>query len=247
MESSLVRFGIPAIALALASLIVVAVWFAERELGSSSRTRLRRTLATLAFVAAWLAFVAVLALSGALARFDVRPPPMLAWFVVTLVLPLVIALSPIGRRLALGLPFGALVGFQLFRLPLEVVMHRAAVEGVMPNVMSYSGYNFDIVSGITALALGVAFALTEVPRALVLAWNVVGSVLLAIIVGVAVAATPLFRAFGPEQVNLWVTRFPYAWMSVMVASALFGHVLVARKLLATRTRGAPSIQTMAGT
>jgi hypothetical protein len=59
--------------------------------------------------------------------------------------------------------------------------------------------------------------------------------LLVIIGTVAVGASPIFQAFGPENVNTWVTRFPYSWMSIMVASALFGHVLVFRKLLATST------------
>jgi hypothetical protein len=179
--------------------------------------------------------VAALALSGLLARFDVRPPPMALWFGATILLPLALGLSSFGRRLAQGLPFVALVGFQAFRLPLELVMHRAANEGVMPVVMSYSGYNFDIVSGITALVLGVALTLWSVPRAVIAAWNTLGLVLLVIIGAVAFGASPIFQAFGPENVNTWVTRFPYAWMSIMVSSALFGHVLVWRKLLATST------------
>src|SRR5262245_47258264 len=137
MEPVLVRFGIPLMALALSALFVVAVWFVER--GSPPSLRRRRTLLAFDSVALWLAVVATLALSGALSRFDLVPPPMMAWFVATLVLPLAVALSPLGHKLALRLPFAALVGFQAFRLPLELVMHRAASEGIMPRVMSYSG------------------------------------------------------------------------------------------------------------
>jgi hypothetical protein len=53
---------------------------------------------------------------------------------------------------------------------------------------------------------------------------------------VAVLALPLFAAFGPEQLNVWVTRFPYVWMAVMVGCALVGHVLLTRRLL-SETRG----------
>jgi hypothetical protein len=31
-----------------------------------------------------------------------------------------------------GVPLWALVGFQIFRLPLELLMHRAYVEGLLP-------------------------------------------------------------------------------------------------------------------
>jgi MFS family permease len=245
MESNLVRFGIPAIAVALSALFVFAVWTTESD--SAPNERRRRTLLSALGMALWLAGVAALALSGLLARFDLRPPPMAVWFAATLLTPVVVALSPLGRRLALTLPFTALVGFQAFRLPLELLMHQAAEDGIMPFIMSYSGYNFDIVTGVTALVLGVALTRVKVPRAVIAAWNVLGLVLLAVIGSVAFAASPIFQAFGPENVNVWVTKFPYSTMSIMVGAALFGHVLVLRKLLATRTSVASSMELQAGT
>jgi hypothetical protein len=245
MESNLVRLGIPAIAIVLSVLFVLAVWFTER--GAAPELRRRRTVVAALAMIAWLAGVAALALSGLLGRFDLRPPPMALWFAATLLLPLAVALSPFGRRLALALPFTALVGFQAFRLPLELLMHQAAADGIMPWVMSYSGYNFDIVTGTTALVLGVVLARVSVPRVVIAAWNALGLVLLAVIGSVAFAASPIFQAFGPENVNVWVTKFPYSWMSTMVGAALFGHVLVLRKLLATRTNVASSLQVPAGT
>ena len=235
MESDLVRYGIPLIALVLSALFVLGVWV-SKDTSAAPNGRVRRTLFAALGIVAWLGIVAALALSGLLGRFDLRPPPMAFWFGATILLPLVIGLSPLGRRMAHGLPLAALVGFQAFRLPLELVMHRAANDGIMPVVMSYSGYNFDIVSGITALVLGVALLRGNVPRGLVLAWNVLGLVLLVVIGTVAVSASPIFRAFGPENVNVWVTRFPYSWMSIMVGSALLGHVLMFRKLLGNSTR-----------
>jgi hypothetical protein len=245
MESNLVRLGIPAIAIVLSALFVLAVWFTEK--GTAYEVRRRRTLYSALGMTVWLVGVAALALSGLLARFDLTPPPMALWFAATLLVPLAVALSPFGRRLALALPFTALVGFQAFRLPLELLMHRAAEDGIMPWVMSYSGYNFDIVTGATALVLGIALARANVPRGLIAAWNVLGFVLLAVIGSVAFAASPIFQAFGPENVNFWVTRFPYSWMSTMVGAALFGHLLVLRKLYATRTSDVPSLQVPAGT
>jgi hypothetical protein len=225
MVSNLVLFGIPTIALALAALFVWAVAHTAKP-----EARVRQALLAAGGAIAFLTYVAVLALSGALARFDLRPPPFLLWAVSTVAFALGVGLSPLGRRLAAGLPFAALVGFQAFRLPLELVMHRAAADGVMPSVMSYGGYNFDIVSGITGAILGFFLLRGEVPRGVIRAWNILGSVLLTVIVTIAFLASPLVRAFGEGQINRWVTEFPYAWMSVMVGGALLGHVLVARKL-----------------
>jgi ethanolamine transporter EutH len=90
------------------------------------------------------------------------------------------------------------------------------------------------------LLLGLALSRGHVPRALVVAWNALGALLLAVIVSIAFLATPLVRAFGDTQINTWVTQFPYAWMAMMVASALLGHVLVARKLRRTSSTVNPS-------
>jgi len=240
MESSLVRWGIPAIALLLAAAFAVGVARAESALGTEARVRARRILFASAGVALYLAAIAAVGLSGVLTRFDLRPPPFMLLVVVTLGLTLAVALSSVGRRLATGLPLAALVGFQAFRLPLELVMHRAANDGLMPSVMSWGGGNFDVVSGITALLLGAALPFGSVPRWVIFAWNLLGSVLLLVIAAIAIAASPIFRAFGDDQLNVWVTRFPYTWMSVMVAAALFGHVLVARRLRTDARAGSQS-------
>jgi len=231
MASNLVRFGIPSIAVALALLFVVAVAWSGHSAGLRDGVRQRRTLMAALGVVLFMGAIAGLALSGALGRFDVRPPPLLLWMLATLGSALAVGLSPFGARLAETLPFTALVGFQVFRLPLELVMHEAAAEKVMPNVMSFSGYNFDIVSGVTAALVTLALARGSAPRSLVVAWNFLGSVLLGAIVTIAFLATPLVRAFGDAELNVWITQFPYCWMAVMVSSALLGHVLVARKLL----------------
>jgi hypothetical protein len=236
MASNLVRFGIPSIALVLAALFVWAVAESARRAGFSPDRCRRQTLLAAGAVSAFMGLIAALALGGVLARFDLRPPPLLFWLLSMLGVPLAVGLSPLGRRLAEQLPLAALVGVQAFRLPLELVMHRAATEKVMPSVMSYAGYNFDILSGISALLLGVALVRGNVPRSVVVAWNALGATLLANIVSIAFLATPLVRAFGDDQLNTWITQFPYAWMAIMVGSALLGHVLVARKLLASHPR-----------
>jgi hypothetical protein len=238
MDTTLVRIGIPGIALALSVLFVAATW--RTGDGLPPGTRRRRTILAGAGIALWLAAMAAAALSGVLGRFDVRPPPMVIWFASMVVMTLALAWSPFGRGFADKLPFVALIGFQAFRLPLELIMHRAVVADIMPNVMSYTGYNFDIVTGATALPLALYAWRRPVPRWLIALWNATGQILLLVIAGVALAASPIFRAFGDDQLNVWVTEFPYVWIAVMVAAALFGHVVTMRKLMAeARSRAAP--------
>src|SRR5436853_7911875 len=104
-------------------------------------------------------------------------------------------------------------------------MHRAYVEGLMPVQMTYSGRNFDIVTGITALALGGWLVAGTPPRWLVFAWNALGLALFANIVTVALlsAPTPL-RVFMDEPANVWITRAPSVWLPAgMACAVLRGH------------------------
>jgi len=109
-------------------------------------------------------------------------------------------------------------------------MQRAYVEGVMPVQMSYSGQNYDIVTGITAGALAAWLIRRQAPRWMVAAWNALGFILLVNIVTIAIVSTPVFGWFGNQRLNIFVTYPPFVWLpSVLVTAALTGHVLVWRR------------------
>lgn len=182
-------------------------------------------------IAGLMAIQLGLARAGVLTLWNRTPPPILPLLGVTLILTCVLAFSPIGRALATGLPFVVLIGFEVFRLPLELVMHQASKESVMPNQMSFSGDNFDIVTGLTAIPVAWLAVRGHAPRGLLIAWNLLGSVLLTVIVVIAVASTPMFHAFGPDRLNTWISFAPFVWLpGVLVPAALLGHLLIWRKL-----------------
>lgn len=212
---------------------------AGRRLGEHEIAIIRRCGFALAAIAAWMLFTGELAGRGWIAQFDQWPPRLAFVFAAAVALGLGVGMSPIGGRLALGIPLAVLVGIQAFRLPLELVMHRAAVEGVMPVQMSYSGWNFDILTGITAIPVAALLAMGRMPRWGVWLWNIGGMILLATIIGIALASSPMIRAFGdePSRVNSWVAYFPYIWLgTVLVPAAIVGHVVITRKLLQERKR-----------
>jgi len=212
----------------------LAVVMAVVALAVVSRWRAAPHGPSMVAVIAWMAVTAAAAWSGQLGRFDLTPPPMAVLVLSVFTLAFAIGLGPIGTRLAHRVPLATLVGLQAFRLPLELVMHRAATLGIMPAEMSYSGYNFDIATGAGALLLAVAMRSgAAVPRAVVWAWNLWGFWCLAVIAVVAVASSPMVRAFGddPAHLNTWVLHFPYVWLpAVMVTLALAGHIVVAKAL-----------------
>ena len=221
-------------------LVLLLAWgaaAAARRTGESPETGQQSAgLVALAGLS-WMLVTFAVAQSGALRQFERRPPPF-AWLVLAILsIGFAIAFSPFGRRLATGLPLWTLIASQSFRLPLELAMHAMSERGVMPEQMSYSGYNFDIVTGTSAIVVAVMVKAGLGGTRLAMIWNIVGMALLVNVVTIAIASTPAFGVFGPDRLNVWVMDPPFVWLpAVMVLAALAGHLLVFRALaVATRT------------
>lgn len=225
--------GILSLSLLASASFVALVWLATHEANRSARRAL--TLKAAFGAGAWLALSGGLALAGVWSRFDWRPPPIVGLLVVSVLLGVVVGGSRLGGRIAANVPLWSLVLAQGFRLPLELVMHRAAVERVMPVQLSFSGFNFDIVTGASALLLGGLLYVDQAPRWLVVVWNYYGVAALMMIALIAVLTSPFVHAFGPESVNTWVASFPYVWLpAACVSFAVAGHVMVFRAVRGKR-------------
>jgi hypothetical protein len=195
----------------------------------------RATIATVACALIWMAVTAAVAESGILREWTRTPPPFAFFAASIFVVGGAIAAGPVGGRLARHSPLWALVAVQAFRLPLELAMHRMYERGIMPVQMSYSGFNVDIVTGLTALVVAPLVAKRRAGRGLVLAWNVLGLALLVNVVTIAILSTPRLRYFGNQQLNVWITYQPFVWLpAVMVLAALAGHLVIFRALAARK-------------
>ncbi len=222
----------------LVALAVAALFIAAVRVSAPGRLG----VATLGTVV-WLAATYALAANGAL---HFAPPPTMVFLIAaSLALAVGLGLSPLGRALATGLPLAVLVGYQGFRIAVELLLHRAWAEGLMPVQMSYAGRNVDILSGIGAVAVAgwVLVARRRPALSILFGWNTLSLAFLVNILVVALlsAPTPL-RAFMNEPANTWITEAPWVWLPcVMVVAALLGHVLVYRRLAIERGARGPAI------
>lgn len=218
--------------LAVTGFAVAATAGAARAGGEDPEATTKLRTRTAIALGAWLALTGGAAASGVLARFDVLPPPLMVLVATSAVLSTTVALSRIGRLLAEGLPLAALVGFQAFRLPLELVLHRLSLDGVLPVQMTFDGMNYDIATGVLAVPLALWLSRGGAPRVVVLLWNLLGLALLLTIITIAILSAPgPLRAFVNEPANTIVTTLPFVWLpTVLVQAAWIGHLLVFRRL-----------------
>ncbi|MDP6943728.1 MAG: hypothetical protein QF464_06220 [Myxococcota bacterium] len=222
------------VALVMATL-VAGVAFASARLEAPAGSPRRRALVASGLCVLWLALtpqVPVPVFGSTVAVF-------MGFFAVVMVTSLGFALSPVGRLLAAGIPLWVLVGFQGFRLPLELVLHAWYDQGTVPVHITYEGQNFDIVAASVALA-GAAW-LRYRPADRWVAWlaTVVGFGLLLNVIRVALGASPVPVPWnmGAEPVLQLPAYAPFGWiMSVCIGGAFAGYVITVRAL---RSRPSP--------
>jgi len=175
----------------------------------------------------WAALTAGLAASGVLTHFE--PPRVTVILMLEIVALVWLWRSESGARLA-GLPLGVLVGFQGFRVLVELLIHQAVLEGIAPQQMTWTGWNFDIVTGVSALIVGPLAG--RLPPLVVRAWNLVCAGILVVVLIVAMLSMPTpARVFAADPPNIWITQMPFVWLpAILVFAAFAGHVLTERHL-----------------
>ena len=225
-----------AVVLGVASIFVYTVLTMVPGRGDPHRGRFGVVAMVLVF---WLLVPAVLASRGLLDQYSPLPAPGFVLVGLITFGTVILALSAFGSRLAAGIPLAGLVGYQVFRVPLEWVLHELYAEGVIPVQMTYAGQNFDFVTGVLAAALGLWLLTGHRTVWLVAAWNIIGLALLVNIVTIAILSTPMpYRYFMNDPPNLLPSTFPYVWLATfLVQAALFGHLLVFRSI--SQKRGFP--------
>ena len=205
----------------VAVVLVAFFWAVQRAHG-----RGRVFVLTLAVVSAWLGLLAGLVASDKMSRLPLSGLPF--FFGSILIVCTAAALSPFGGKLATTVPVGALVGFQAFRLPLELVLHEWAAQGTIPGTMTWTGHKWDIISGITPLLPApLAGRFPAAARAA----NIIGFALLLNVMRVAIMSSPFPFPWGQEPPLLLALHLPYALIGpVCVGGALFGHLVLTRRL-----------------
>ena len=206
--------------------IPFGVFMADRRTGQKD---LKRTLLITFTMSFWLGVFSLIVKSGILQRQMIPLLPL--FLILSLVISIYFAFSKVGGWLVEGLPISALVFFQSFRLPLELILHSWVERGIIPSTMSWGwdGQNFDILSGILALLL---FPIAAKFRKVAWFFNIVGFGLLINVIRVAIFSSPLPFAWNVTPPLLLIFHLPFAYIvPVCVGGALAGHIILTRALL----------------
>lgn len=167
------------------------------------------------------------AISGLTSKFFIPLGPLL--FGLGFIYSFSLVFSSAGKELAQKLSFVFLIGFQSFRLPLELILHHWAELKTVPPTMTWTGQNIDILAGILSL---IAIPILRKSSRFVILFNSIGFLLLLNVFRVIILSLPVPFAWKLDYPIRLIEFFPYCLIApLFVVPALIGHLLVFRKSL----------------
>ena len=212
---------VPLLFLATVFLVAFLVGVGFTKVGFDRRT-------TFLALAGWLGLSGVLAASGFFVASADGPPRFLLGVLPPMAVVVALVASPRTRELLASLPLAWVVGAQVFRVPVEIVLWEMGRAELVPAAMTFEGSNFDVVTGLSApLVAMLCFRKGVRHQWLAAVWNVMGFGLLVNVVSIAVRTSPRFAAPGTVT-NRLPEIFPFAWLPYfLVPVALLGHLVTA--------------------
>lgn len=164
--------------------------------------------------------------------YDLPPRPALL-AVPPFLFILALFLTKSGRRFIDGLDLPMLTTLHMVRIPVEVVLFWLFLSGWVPELMTFSGRNFDILAGVTApLVAWLVFTRKKLGINFLAAWNVVCiALLLFIVVNAVLSIQTPFQQFGFAQPNKGLMYFPFTLLPAFVVPVvMFSHLVVLRAI-----------------
>lgn len=175
----------------------------------------------------WILFQGTLGVGGFYLHTEAVPPRLMLFAFLPSLATIVLLFIFARRNFIERLPLKILTWLHVIRIPVELVLLWLFQAGQVPQLMTFEGRNFDILSGITApIVAWLAFRGSKSNRTLLLVWNLFALGLLFNILVNAVLSFPFpFQQFAFEQPNRGLLYFPFIWLpSIIVPIVLFSHL-----------------------
>lgn len=188
----------------------------------------------LIIIISWMIAQTVISLSG-FYKITSNVPPRVGLLLVPPVVMIIFLFSTKRGRIFIDrLDIRTLTLFHIIRVPVELTLLWLFMQKFVPEIMTFEGRNFDILSGISApVVYYFVFVKKTAAKFILLIWNLACLVLLFNIVVNALLSVPgAFQQFAFEQPNVAILIFPFVFLpSVLVPLVLFSHLTVIRRIL----------------
>lgn len=194
----------------------------------------KKSMFFLLLAGAWIILQTVLAVSGVYLDLEAMPPRLMIANMPALILIAVLFLTNSGRKFIDSLDLRKLTYLSTLRIPVEITLVLLFHYGVLSQLQTFEGANFDILAGITAPVVGfLAFRNGRRNTTMLWVWNILSLLLLLNIVVISILAFPFpMQQLAFDQSGIAMLYFPFNLLpTVVVPIVLLCHLAAFRQLM----------------
>ncbi|HZZ76533.1 MAG TPA: hypothetical protein VFE04_11420, partial [Puia sp.] len=199
---------------------VFTIFLFQKASGNSS--------SALAIILSWLLLQGLLGVTGFYQNINRFPPPISMLIFPPLLLIIILFVTAAGKRFIDQLNPGRLTRLHIIRIPVEIVLYMLYLDHQVPQIMTFAGGNYDIISGLTAPVIYYyGYVKKSIGRKILFTWNMICLGLLLNIVIRAILSSPSpFQKLAFDQPNVAILHFPYNWLpSLLVPLVISSHLV----------------------
>ena len=185
-------------------------------------------------IAVWMIFQSLIAATGFFAVVNTIPPRLMILLILPLIGILALFFTRRGKCFIDSFDIKKLTFLHSVRIAIEVVLFWLFINKTMPQLMTFEGRNFDLLSGVTALLVYYfGFVKTKLGAKQILAWNFICLAILLFTVSNAILSAPTpFQKFAFDQPTIAVLYFPFVWLpGIVVPVVILSHLIAIRALM----------------
>lgn len=219
----------PHIGIANALTTLITIWFFFKATGNSKTV--------LIVLAIWLVIQSAISVTGFYTVTDSLPPRFLL-----LVLPPFLFIAGLfvtvrGRRFIDNLNVKTLTILHVIRIPVEIVLFWLFIGKTIPQLMTFEGRNFDILSGLSSPVIYYfGFVRKQLSKKVIIGWNLICLLLLFNIIVNAIFSLPFpFQKFAFDQPNIALLHFPFVWLPCCIVPIVLLSHLASIRILAGKS------------
>jgi hypothetical protein len=183
----------------------------------------------------WLAVTGILSFKQVFQDTSAIPPRLMIVLAPAILFIVLLLVTKSGRRFTDSIDLKKLTLVHIIRVPVEITLFMLYGHKLIPELMTFAGRNFDILSGITApIMYFICFRNSQLKnRRLLLVWNFIClGLLLNIVINALLAAPFPFQQFAFDQPNIAILYFPFTWLPCFIVMiVLYSHLAAIRQLI----------------
>lgn len=183
----------------------------------------------------WLLITGILSFMEVFQVTSTIPPRLILAIAPAIVFIVLLLVTKNGKRFTDNIDLKKVTLVHVVRIPVEIILYMLCTQKLIPELMTFAGRNFDILSGVTAPVMYfICFKNSQLKnRMLLLIWNFICLGLLLNIVINAVLSAPFpFQQFAFDQPNIAVLYFPFTWLPCFIVMiVLYSHLAAIRQLI----------------